>query len=79
VLAKLGKLDVWAAAHGLPLKNAPACLNSKTAMDMVVANRNQAVNVFGLTGTPTFVINGKTVAGVYEWSALEPKLVEALR
>jgi protein-disulfide isomerase len=48
-------------------------------MDMVVANRNQAVNVFGLTGTPTFVINGKTVAGVYEWSALEPKLVEALR
>lgn len=78
-LAKAGKLDAWATAHGLAPKKAADCLASKPAMDMLVTNRNQAVNDFGLTGTPTFVMNGKTVADVYEWKTLEPKLEDALR
>lgn len=78
-LARLGKLDAWAAGHGVAPAKAAACLADKAAMDQVVNNQNQAVRVFGLTGTPTFVLNGKTVADTYSWDMLEPKLAEALR
>lgn len=78
-LATLGKLDSWAAGHGVPLATGKACLADKKAMDMLVANRNQAVQVHGLKGTPTFVLDGKTVDDVYDWAALEPKLQAAVK
>ncbi|GGE01356.1 hypothetical protein GCM10011529_04610 [Polymorphobacter glacialis] len=82
-LAVQAGLDSWAAARkpgrGLAPAKIKACLADKAVMDQLVINRNTAVQVFGLQGTPTFVLDGKTVAGAYDWAALEPKLVEALR
>jgi len=40
--------------------------------------RNRAVNEYQLTGTPMFLINGKRVDDVAEWTALEPKIKAAL-
>lgn len=78
-VATLGKLDSWAAGHGLPLATGKACLADKKAMDLLVTNRNQAVQVHGLKGTPTFVLDGKTVDDAYDWTALEPKLQAAMK
>jgi protein-disulfide isomerase len=35
-------------------------------------------NEFQLPGTPSFLINGRLVDNAADWSALEPKLKEAV-
>lgn len=82
-MASAAKLDAWAAAakpgRGLAPAKVKACLADKKVMDQLVINRNTAVQVFGLEGTPTFVLNGKTVAGAYDWAALQPAIDAALK
>lgn len=78
-LAALGGLDTWAAAKGVAPEKARACLADKAAMDKLAATRTEAVERHGLEGTPTFVLNGAVVAGVFEWATLEPKLAAAMK
>jgi len=77
-LAELAGLDGWAAKRGLPLEKGRACLADKAAQDKLLAIRSEAIDRHKLEGTPTFVINGATVAGVYDWTALQPKLMAVL-
>ena len=78
-LAQTAGLDKWAEARGVSAARARACLVDKTAQDKLIAIRNDAVSNYKLEGTPTFGINGATVAGAYDWAALEPKLQAALK
>jgi len=78
-LAALGGLDKWASAKGMAPEKARACLADKAAMDRLAATRTEAVERYGLEGTPTFVLNGAVVPGVFEWATLEPKLAAAAR
>jgi protein-disulfide isomerase len=78
-MAKASGLDKWAVAKGLPLARAQACLADKNAQNRLVAIYKDALDTWKLEGTPTFVINGKTVTGVYDWANLEPKVQAALR
>jgi protein-disulfide isomerase len=78
-LAELAGLDGWAAKRGLPLDKGRACLADKAAQDKLLAIRTEAIDRYKLEGTPTFVINGATVAGAYDWAALQPKLMAALK
>lgn len=78
-MAALGKLDGWAAGKGVPAAKARACLADKARIEQVAATRTEAVDVYKLEGTPTFVLNGKTVAESYDWASLEPELVAALK
>lgn len=78
-LAALGKLDIWAAGRGVAPEKARACLADRAAIDRLAATRTEAVERYGLEGTPTFVLNGATVAGVYEWATLEPELAKAVK
>jgi protein-disulfide isomerase len=73
-LAEIAGLDTWAAARGLPLAKARACLADKAAQDKLIAIRNDAMTNYKLEGTPTFGINGVPVPGVYDWASFEPKL-----
>ncbi|GGI70699.1 thiol:disulfide interchange protein [Polymorphobacter multimanifer] len=77
-LAELGGLYGFAATRGLPEARARACLADAALIEKVAANRKEAVEVHGLTGTPTFVLDGKTLDGVLDWSALDPKLAAAV-
>jgi protein-disulfide isomerase len=77
-LAELGKLYGFAAARGLPEVRAKACLADAALIEKVAANRKEAVETFGLTGTPTFVLDGKTLEGVLDWGELEPRLAAAI-
>lgn len=78
-LAALGKLDGWAAGKGVPAAKANQCLADTAKMDQLAATRTEAVETYGLEGTPTFVLNGKTVPESYDWASLEPKLQAALK
>ena len=77
--AKASGLDKWAVGKGLPAKRVQTCLADKTAQNRLVAIYKDAIETWKLDGTPTFIINGKTVSGVYDWANLEPKLQAALR
>ncbi|MBC7522704.1 MAG: thioredoxin domain-containing protein [Sandarakinorhabdus sp.] len=78
-IAELTGLDGWAAKRGLPLATGRACLADKAAQDRLLAIRADAVDRYKLAGTPHFVINGKTVAGVSDWASLEPLIQAALK
>lgn len=77
-MAELAKLPGFVAPRGFPRSRYDACLASKPAQDRLMAIRAEAINVYKLEGTPTFVLNGRTVTGVYDWSSLEPRIVAAL-
>jgi protein-disulfide isomerase len=77
-LAALGGLDKWAVAKGMAPEKVRACLSDEAAMDRLAATRTEAVDRYGLEGTPTFVLNGTTVPDVFEWATLEPKLAAAV-
>jgi protein-disulfide isomerase len=78
-LAEIAGLDSWAAARGLPLPKARACLADMAAQDRLIAIRNDAMTNYKLQGTPTFGINGVPVPGVYDWASFEPKLQAMLK
>jgi protein-disulfide isomerase len=78
LMAREGKLAAFVAPLGLDAARVEACLSAKPAADRLLAIRNEAINVYGLEGTPTLVINGKTVAGVFTWAELEPRLIAAV-
>ena len=74
-IAKAGNLLPIAAAHGIPTVKAATCLKDDAAAKRLVKMRQAAADS-GVTGTPTFLVNGKQVAA-YDWATLEPFLKEA--
>lgn len=50
------------------------CLNDNAKADALVETTMADVQRLGLTGTPSFVLNGKLLEGVHSWQALEPHL-----
>jgi protein-disulfide isomerase len=71
-VAKVTGLIRIAASHGVPTAKAEACLKSQPAADGL-AKMAQAAADAGVTGTPTFLINGKQVPA-YDWATLAPLL-----
>jgi protein-disulfide isomerase len=63
-------------SRGLPAAKAQACLTDEAAIN-TIANRMKAASDLGVTGTPTFFINGTKADKVYTWEALEPLLQAA--
>jgi protein-disulfide isomerase len=77
-VAKVGKLDEYVRARGIPLAKFNQCLSDKAAIATLAKLRTEAVDTYKLTGTPGFIINGATQDGVFTWEQLEPKLKAAL-
>jgi protein-disulfide isomerase len=78
-MAELGKLPEFAAAAGVARARYDACIASKPGEEKLLAIRKDAVQNHGLTGTPSFLINGKMQADTFDWAALEPQLAAALK
>ena len=78
-LADLGGLAEYVKLRGIPRAKFDQCLADPAQLKAVNDLRNQAVNDYKLTGTPSFIINGTVQEGVYTWADLEPKLQTALR
>jgi len=78
-LAVTGGLDGFMRTRGMPRTKFDQCLSDKAAFDQLSQIRTDAVEKYKLTGTPTFVIDGVTQEGVYNWATLQPKLQAAVK
>ena len=65
-------LDVLAARHGVTAAQQRTCLTNQAGLDRVV-EMQQAATRYGVTGTPTFAINGQIVSAS-NWAGIEPLL-----
>jgi len=78
-LARVGKLDAYAAKLGMERTRFDACVGDKAAADRLVEIRKVAVDTYKVTGTPGFIINGVYQKDVSDWRSLEPNLQAALK
>jgi protein-disulfide isomerase len=78
-MAEAGKLDAYVRARGIPRAKFDQCLADPKAQATLSALRTEASDVYKLTGTPGFIINGVTQQDTYTWAQLEPKLQAALQ
>jgi protein-disulfide isomerase len=73
-LAAMVGLDLVAARHGLTPALQRACLTNQANYSQLERMQNAANSQFGVTGTPTFVINGQVVTDTNSWPGIEPLL-----
>lgn len=66
-------LDAIAARHGIDAAQTRTCLSNQAGLDRVI-QMQQAGQRYGVSGTPTFSINGRIAGSVHDWAALEPLL-----
>jgi protein-disulfide isomerase len=71
-------LDAIMKARGFTPVQIDACLSDAAAQKQVVAMTNEAWSVRKISGTPSFLINGKTVEGPGSWANIENGLKTAL-
>ena len=72
VVAAAG-LEAIAARHGVTPAQARACLSNQAGLDRVI-QMQQAGTRYGVSGTPTFAVNGRIAGSVFDWATLEPLL-----
>jgi protein-disulfide isomerase len=71
-LVRAAGLDGFFRARGLSEAQVNACLGNRAAIERLAAIARHA-NALGVQGTPTFLINGRSV-GTQDWARLEPML-----
>lgn len=71
------KFYAMMATRGYDRPSIDRCL-ADGAMAQRLAKQTQDAQVAGVTGTPSFAINGSLLAGTHEWSVLQPQLDAAL-
>jgi hypothetical protein len=74
---KLAGLDEFFRQRGMPQAKIDACLDDPANLNKLVALTDLGTKQ-GVTGTPTFFINGKIVDNTASWAALEPQLRGAI-
>ena len=62
------------ARHGLTPAQQRACLSNQANLDRLDAITRVGHDQFGVTGTPTFFINGRTISDTNVWAGIEPLL-----
>jgi protein-disulfide isomerase len=77
-LVRATGVDQFFRQRGMPQARIDACLADPDALQQLAALTDRG-NREGVTGTPTFFINGSIVEGASTWEALEPRLSGALR
>ncbi len=63
--------------RGVPEAQAKLCLADSKIADGLVAKAQEGAKQFEISGTPTFVLNGKVVEDAASWEVLRGKLAEA--
>ena len=75
-IAKTAGMSEFFAARGIAADQGAACLASKDKATALVNQTQQAGEKYGISGTPTFYLNGANV-GTHTWETLEPLLQAA--
>lgn len=77
-LIKAGGADTFFRQRGMPQSRVDACLADEQAVQRLVQMAETGTNRDGVTGTPSFLINGDLVDNVAGWADLEPRIREAI-
>jgi protein-disulfide isomerase len=72
--AELG-LDKIMQARGVTVAQGKVCLTNAAALEQVLAMTDEATGPLGLTGTPSFLVNGKVVEA-HDLASLKPFLTQ---
>ena len=72
---KLGYID-FVKQRGLPEAKARACLTDKAEIDKMVKNMDLGTQM-GVSGTPSFFLNGNQLQGAISWEQVEQQLKAA--
>jgi len=73
--AKAGLIDFF-AARGISKDQANSCLANVKTAEALATGVQKAVDQYNVSGTPTFILNGKNLE-VATWESLEPMLQNA--
>jgi protein-disulfide isomerase len=76
--AAQGGLDGFMRTRGMTRARFDQCTSDKAGIVKLNEIRDDADKNYALTGTPTFVINGKTLTDTANWARLKPQLDAAL-
>lgn len=72
----LGYID-FMKQHGVPEDKARACLNDQAALEQIAKSTQEANAKYNISGTPTFILNGKVLQDTGEWPQVEQALKAA--
>jgi protein-disulfide isomerase len=78
IVARATGLDQIVMARGVTAVQVNACLASKPMQDVALAMTKEAFSVRKISGTPHFLINGKTAPYSDNWAGMEPTLSAAI-
>jgi protein-disulfide isomerase len=73
-----GGLVAMGRIAGLPADKIEQCMADPATTQRLQASQQDATNRLGITGTPTFVINGEVLPGGAQWAAVKDKLDAAI-
>lgn len=76
--ADAAKFHDFARPRGLPRARFEQCLAGTEPFDRLAAQRDAATAAYQISGTPSFLLNGKKLDGVTTWAQLQPKIADAL-
>lgn len=74
----LGSLIALARFYGLSGEDVTACLNDQNLVSFVQANRDRASSLYGITSTPSFMLEGEKIEGALSYDEFKDKLDKAL-
>ena len=72
-IASIAGLDAMAIRHGIPAARVRTCLSDPAGARRVAAIKTAGERL-GVSGTPTFIVNGRLAQNVHDWASLEPLL-----
>jgi protein-disulfide isomerase len=76
-MAQVGGFYDFFAARGISADQARTCLADVPSLEALAAATDRYARQDGVTGTPTFTLNGQKLEGVNGWAQLEPALQRA--
>ena len=68
-------LDKIMQARGVTVAQGKVCLTNAAALNQILAMTDEATGPLGLTGTPSFLVNGKVVEA-HDLASLKPFLTQ---
>jgi protein-disulfide isomerase len=72
-------LDQFARLRGIPAAKAQACVSDQAQLQRLVDMGQSAVREFNVSGTPTFLVNGRVSDAGADWAKLESEIQAALQ
>jgi protein-disulfide isomerase len=70
----LGELEKLARTAGIDRKRFDACLDDQRLIAAIMERTREAQEKYGITGTPSFIVNGETLVGAVPFDVMRAVL-----